>query len=71
MFDLVYVRDVERVAGIGVLWEKRSPPTPLKPAAELLAGFPEPKECDATDVVKFLGLNPREVDPLSHPFPLA
>lgn len=61
VFDLVYVRDVERVVGIDVLWEKRSAPTPLKPAAKLLADFPEPTECSGTDVVKFLGLNPREV----------
>jgi hypothetical protein len=61
VFDLVYVRDVERVAGIDVLWEKRSPPTPLQPSATLLADFPEPTECSGADVVKFLGLNPREV----------
>jgi hypothetical protein len=49
------------VAGIDVLWEKRSPPTPLKPAAALFADFPEPTNCSGTDVVKFLRLNPREV----------
>lgn len=61
MFDLVFVGDVERVAGIDVLWEKRGPPTPLKPSDKLLADFPEPAACADTDVVQFLGLNPREV----------
>lgn len=61
VFDLVYVRDVERVAGIDVLWEKRSPPKPLQPSATLFANFSEPTECSGRDVVKFLGLNPREV----------
>ena len=66
VFDLVYVRDVQRVASIDILWEKRSPPTPLKPAATLLADFPEPTECSGTEVVKFLGLSPREVCRLGH-----
>lgn len=64
MFDLVYVRDVERVAGIHVLWEKRAPPKPLKASTGLLADFPEPKECSEAGILKFLGLNPREVMPL-------
>lgn len=63
MYDLVYVRDLERVAGIAVLWEHRAPPTPLQPAAAVLGGLAPPTESDGTDVVKFLGLNPREVQP--------
>eukprot|EP00892_Ulva_mutabilis_P005198 jgi/Ulvmu1/304/UM001_0308.1 len=60
VYDLVYVRDIERVAGIPVLWETRKPPKPLQPAAAILGDIAEPSACEGTDVVKFLGLNPRE-----------
>lgn len=61
VYDLVYVRDIERVAGIAVLWEQRAPPVPLPPAAAVLGDLAEPVACEGNDVLNLLGLNPREV----------
>lgn len=61
ILDLVFHRDVKRVAGIEALWAERPPPTPLPPAAEALAGVEEPTEVPEGGVLEFLGLNPREV----------
>jgi hypothetical protein len=61
MLDLVFHRDVDRVASISALWEKREPPKPLPRAAELVGSLSEPKDCPKDSVLAFLGLNPRQV----------
>jgi hypothetical protein len=61
ILDLVFHRDVDRVAGITALWEERAPPKPLPQASEMLEEVEEPKECPKDSVLGVLGLNPREV----------
>ena len=61
VFDLVFHRDIERVARIEALWESRPPPTALPPAAELLDGAAAPADAPAHGLLASLGLNPRQV----------
>lgn len=65
IFDLVFHRDIERVARIDKLWESRKPPTPLPSAAQVLgadaaAAAPAQPLREGT-VLSCLQLNPREL----------
>jgi hypothetical protein len=63
VFNLVFSRDIARVASIAALWKSRPPPTPLRAARELLtdAAASPGDDVPADGVVAHLGLNPREV----------
>lgn len=61
ILDLVFHRDVDRVARIAALWEERAPPKPLPQASEILGEMAKPKECPKDSVLEMLGLNAHEV----------